>query len=145
VRIRLLTSLAALLAVLGVSSAWSEDFALIRNAANPVTSLTKAEVKDIAVGRKKTWPRGAVAVMVLPRPGTPELRWFATSVVGIPESVLMARIKELVFRGEMRKPIIVSSPQEMLAAVHSEPGGLGIVTGQVAEKLPEDVARLTVR
>jgi hypothetical protein len=145
VRVRLLTSLAAILVVVGVSRAWSEDFALIRNAANPIAALTRGEVKDIAVGRKKTWPRGPVAVMVLPRPGTPELHWFATSVVGIPESVLMARIKELVFRGEMRRPIIVSSPQEMLAAVHAEPGGLGVVTGHDAEKLPAGVARLTVR
>jgi hypothetical protein len=140
-----LTAAAVLLgASLLMRAAWSDDFALVRNAANPITALSRSEIKELAIGKRKTWPRGPVAVLVLPRVGTPELHWLA-GVVGMPESVLMARIKELVFRGEMRKPIIVGSPQEALAAVHAEQGGLGVVPGDVAKKLPEGVAVLTIR
>jgi hypothetical protein len=142
VRVRLLIALAALL--LGAPRASADDFTLIRNTKNPIAELSRADLKGLAVGKKKTWPSGPVAVLVLPRPGTPELRWFAATV-GVPESVLMSRIKELVFRGEIRKPIIVGSPEEMLAAMRTETGCLGVVTAAAAKNLPEGVGPVFLR
>jgi hypothetical protein len=142
VRIRILIALAAL--VLGAPAASADDFTLIRNTKNPIAGLSRADLKALAVGKKKTWPAGPVAVLVLPRPGTPELRWFA-AMVGVDESVLMARIKELVFRGEIRKPIIVASPEEMLTAMRSETGCLGVVTAATGKNLPEGVGPVFLR
>jgi hypothetical protein len=142
VRVRLLIALAAVL--LGAPAVSAEDFTLIRNTKNPVAALSRGDLKALAAGKKKTWPNGPIAVLVLPRPGTAELRWFA-AMVGVPESVLMARIKELVFRGEIRKPIIVGSSEEMLTAVRTETGCLGIVTAAAAKNLPEGVGPVILR
>jgi hypothetical protein len=148
---RLLSSLtaataAALLALtVFTAPAWSEDFVLVRNAKNRIDSLTRTEVRELAMGRKKAWPHGPVAVMVLTREGTPELAWFASAMTGLTESSLLARIREQVFKGEMRKPITAASEQDILAAVASDTGAIGIVRAEVARKLPPTVAPLSLR
>jgi hypothetical protein len=145
VRIRVLafTVLAALSAV-GSSAAPPEGFALVHNTRSGTTSLTRAQIKEIATGRRRTWPRGPVVVLVLPRAGTPELAWFARAMVGMAEDALLARIREQVFKGEMRKPLTASTEQDVLTAVASDPGALGVVRADSARKLPDGVGHLTV-
>jgi hypothetical protein len=126
------------------SPARSESFSLIRNARNAHT-LSRAQVRELALGRKKTWPHGAVAVLVLPRAGTPEMGWFASSIVGLTESALLSRIKEQVFRGEMRKPITVATEQELLTAVAADDGTIGVVRTEATKNLPAGVAVLTLQ
>jgi hypothetical protein len=145
VRLRVL-GLVAAIGTLAWSSpgAGADDYALIRNAHNPIEALTPTQVKDMAVGKKKTWPHGAVVVLVLTRPGTPELHWFA-SLVGRTEKALMETIKVQVFRGEMRKPITADTEEAILAAVQAEAGAIAVVRGELARKLPAGVAPLAVR
>jgi len=139
-----------LIALLGLdiaptTPATAEDaFVLIRNARNPVTNLTRAEIKDMAVGKKKIWPRGTVVQMVLGPVGSPELGWFSTVVVGAPEATFMAKVRQEVFKGEMRRPIIATE-KDCLDAVAADPGGLGVIRAAAAAKLPPDVAVVSVR
>jgi hypothetical protein len=125
--------------------ALSEGFALIRSGKNANIALSRSQVRDMALGRKKAWPQGPVAVLVLTRPGTPELRWFATTIVGLTDTTMLARIKEQVFRGEMRKPITATTEQEMLTAVAAEEGAIGVVRTEATKNLPEGVALLPVQ
>jgi hypothetical protein len=147
VRLRVLAAAAALAVTVAVlpTPARPEGFALIRNARNTRSTLTRGQLKEIALGKRKTWPHGPVAVLVLPRPGTPELAWFASSAIGVPEDVLLARIREQVFKGEMRKPISAATDQDALAAVASEVGTIGVVRDELAKKLPDGVALLTLQ
>jgi hypothetical protein len=117
---------------------------MIRNSRNGNTSLKRAQIKEMATGKRRTWPRGPVVVLVLPRAGTPELSWFARSVVGMPEDALLARIREQVFKGEMRKPLTAGSDQDVLTAVAADPGALGVVHEATTRKLPDGVAILSV-
>jgi hypothetical protein len=145
VRIRVLaaTALAGLIA-LGSGAARPDGYAMIRNGRSGAGSLTRAQIKDMATGRRRTWPRGPVVVLVLPRAGTPELAWFARSVIGMPENALLARIREQVFKGEMRRPITAATEQDVLTAVAADPGALGVVHQETTGKLPDGVAPLTV-
>jgi ABC-type phosphate transport system substrate-binding protein len=127
------------------ADARSEQFILVRNAKNGTASVTRTQVKELATGKKKAWPHGPPAVLVLTRPGTPELTWFATSAVGLPASTLMAKIREQVFKGEMRKPITASSEQDVFAAVANDEGALGVVHAEAAKNLPPGVALLTLQ
>jgi ABC-type phosphate transport system substrate-binding protein len=125
----------------------AEEFVLIRNAKNPVTNLTRAEVKDMAVGKKKVWPQGQsiVVQMVWGPAGSPELGWFATAVVGAPEATLMAKVRQEVFKGEMRRPIVAPAEKDCLEAVAADPGALGVVRASTAKHLPPDLAVVSVR
>jgi ABC-type phosphate transport system substrate-binding protein len=128
-----------------VPSAWSDDFVLIRNARNPTASLSGAQIRDLAIGKKKAWPHGPVVLLVLNRADTPDLEWFASSIVHMSGHALLARIREQVFKGEMRKPITTASEQDVLTAVASEEGAIGVVRAGLAKNLPTSVAVLAVR
>lgn len=126
----------------GSSFAFADGFVLIRNARNSTTSVSRAEIKDMAVGKKKVWGSGAAVQVVLGPTGSGPLGWFA-SLLGVPESTLMSKIRQEVFKGEMKKPIIAASEQECLAAVGANLGAFGIVSAATAQSLPPDVAILS--
>jgi len=56
--VAMLFAVAALAA--SAPAAWSDDFVLIRNAKNPTSSITPAQAKEMAIGKRKVWPHGAV-------------------------------------------------------------------------------------
>jgi len=141
VRLRLL----ALAAALGL--AWAvrvqaapaqPEFVLIGNGHNPTTGLTRKQAKDFLLGKKKTWTGGKVIVLVLGPPGSPELRWLA-GIAGLTDSILMTRIRQQVYEGEMRKPIIAHGEKETTTAVQAEPGALAVLPAAAAASLPEGV------
>ena len=125
-------------------SARADDFVVIRNAKNTTTALSAADAKSMAIGKKKTWPGGAVVLMVLPAVDSPALGWFASTICGVSGSSLMAKIKQEVFKGELRKPVIAASPKEVIDAVAADDGAMGIVAAGDAKALPASVATLTV-
>jgi ABC-type phosphate transport system substrate-binding protein len=135
----------ALGAAPGMAPAWSGDFVLVRNAKNPTTAVSASEAKDMAIGKKKQWPRGAVVTMVLTPSGSPELSWFASAVCGVSESALLSKIKQEVFKGELRKPVIAASDAEVVAAVAADEGALGVVAGEFAKSLPSTVAVVSLK
>jgi hypothetical protein len=118
---------------------------LLRNAKNTTASISVADAKGMAIGKKKTWPGGAVVIMVLPPVGSPELGWFASTISGVSDSALMAKIKQEVFKGELRKPVIAASAKEVIDAVAADDGALGIVAASVAQALPPSVATVAVK
>ena len=143
-KVVLAMAVAAALAAGGAVAA--DDFVLIRNVKNPVTKLTRTEIKDMAVGKKKVWPQGQQVVqMVLGPSGSPELGWFSTVVVGAPEATFMAKVRQEVFKGEMRRPIVAPAENDCLEAVGADPGALGVVRASAAGHLPPSVALVALR
>ena len=135
----------SLLALSMVPAAGAADaFVLIRNAKNPTTAVSKAELKEMVVGQKKVWGKGAAVQVVLAPPGSAALGWLASSQLGVEEGTLMSKIKQEVFKGEMKKPITAASDKDCLAAVAGDPGGVGVVSAEAAKSLPADVAILSV-
>ncbi len=64
-------------------SAFADDFALVRNAANPTAQLGESDVKDIYTGKRKEWSNGTPIQLVLTGEGSPELAWLASSFFGV--------------------------------------------------------------
>jgi hypothetical protein len=126
-------------------AAYADDFVLVRNARNPITTLSRSQIKDMAVGKKKVWPHGVLVQMVLSPPGSPELEWFATSVIGAPEATFVARVRQEVFKGEMRKPVAAALEKERLDAVAADPGALAVVSAAAARRLPPEIAVVTIK
>jgi hypothetical protein len=143
----LLLALAAVAAGLGhgAVSAAGEEFVLIRNGKNPVTRLSPGDVKDMAVGKKRVWPDGPVVQMVLGPAGSPELHWLSATLLGAPEATYLARVRQEVFKGEMRRPIVATVERECVDAVATYPGALGVVRAATARRLPPSVSVVSVR
>jgi hypothetical protein len=132
-----LTLQLALLALTRPASA--DDFVIIRNAKNPSPSLTKSELKKLFTGQTKQWG-SAVAQTVLGEPDTPELAWLAGQVFGVTPKDLLTRIKQEIFRGEMKRPVMVRSSEECVAAVLRSEGAVGVITAAASKGLPAGVA-----
>jgi len=126
-------------------AAWSDDFVLIRNAKNPTSSITPAQAKEMAIGKRKVWPHGAIVGLVLTQVGSPELDWFASRVCGVTDRALMAKIKQEVFKGELRKPVIVASSIDVVAAVAADEGAIGIVKSDALGTGASGVAILSLK
>jgi hypothetical protein len=135
----------ALVVLSSARPAWSDEFVLIRNARNPSSSVTPAQAREMAIGKRKVWPQGAVVNLVLTQMGSPELVWFAASVCGVKEVALMSKIKQEVFKGELRKPVIAASDRDVVNAVAADEGAFGVVTAEVGRSLPATVAVLALR
>jgi hypothetical protein len=151
-RARRRAAIVAGLVVLAVAAvAWppriarAVEFVLIHNVKTGQTSVSKSELKDMAIGRRKTWSSGAPVQMVLQAVGTPELKWFAIFAAGISDDTLANKMKQEVFKGELRRPIAVSSDKGCVNAVANDPGGVGVVSAETAKSLPDGVAVLAVQ
>jgi hypothetical protein len=107
--------------------------------------VSKTELKDMAIGRKKAWPSGAPVQLVLEAVGTPEMKWFALYAAAISDDTLAAKMKQEVFKGELRRPIVVSSDKSCVNAVANDPGAVGVVSAETAKSLPDGVTVLAVQ
>jgi hypothetical protein len=121
------------------------EFVLIHNVKTGTASVTKTELKDMAIGRRKAWPSGAPVQLVLQPVGSAELKWFAIFAAGISDDTLANKMKQEVFKGELRRPITVTSDKGCVNAVANDPGGVGVVSAETAKSLPEGVTVLAVQ
>ena len=128
------------LAALALAPAASaDDFVIVRNDKNPARSLTKSELKKLFTGQTKQWG-SAVAQTVLGEPETPELAWLAGQVFGVSPKDLLTRIKQEIFRGEMKRPVMARTSEDCVAAVLKSEGAIGVITASAAKGLPAGVA-----
>jgi len=82
--------------------------------------------------------------VVLGGQGSPDLGWLSTNVFDVGEVTLLTKIKQEVFKGEMKKPIACSGDEECLAKVKANEGGIAIVTSVAASALPAGVVILNL-
>ncbi|HVV50947.1 MAG TPA: hypothetical protein VHO06_14870 [Polyangia bacterium] len=122
-------------------SGLAADFVFLRSAKNATAQVSRAEVKAFYTAKAKTWKSGLDVTILLNAPGSPEFKWLA-EVIGAPEEVVLAKIKQEVFRGEMRKPETVATPAECVEALKRIDGGICLVDAASAKSLPAGVAVL---
>ena len=131
--------LGSLAVLFGSMAAARADFVLLKNAKNNTPEVGRDELKAIYTGRQKTWKNGMEIELILNATGSPELKWLAEKVIGANEEVLVSKIKQEVFKGEMKKPEMANSADECIAAVKKAGGGLCVVDAAAAKSLPTEV------
>ena len=124
------------------SPALAGDFVFVRSAQNDVSEASKEDLKEMFTGKKTTWKNGQKVELGLAATGSPELKWLAQELLGTGEEILMAKIKQEVFKGDMKKPTPIGSAQECLALVKKSPGGICVVDADSAKALPDGTAVL---
>jgi hypothetical protein len=138
-----LLTCAALLAP-SVAGASPNQFVLIKNARNKSAAITKADAKDLFTGKRKLWSTGEV-VQVVVRAGEGDgIQWLAEDVFGVSPRNLLTKIRQEVFKGEMAKPIIAASDDEIIKQVVSIGGAIGVIPAPVAAKLPAEAVVLPI-
>ena len=124
------------------SSARAGDFVFIKSAQNDTAQASKDDLKDIFTGKKGAWKNGQKVEIGIAPNGSAELKWVAQELIGASEDILLAKIKQEVFKGDMKKPTAVASAAECFALVKKSAGGICVVDDASAKSLPDGVAIL---
>ena len=137
----------ALLALLALASAptpsaAADESLLICNAKNSSFKVTAAQLRELVIGHAKQWPSGKVFQLVLVDEGSAPLEWFAQTYLAVPARVLLGKIRQEFFKGELRKPISVADDEEAIAKVNANEGAFAVV--KAGSALPRGVIAVKV-
>lgn len=124
------------------SRAGEGAFVVVCHASNPIGSLSPQDLKKALTGGTKQWSNGAVVQVGMAASDTPDLRFLA-GAAGMAGSELLSRVQQQVFKGEMRKPVILRSPAECLGLARANPGAICVAPSGAA--LPADVKVVAIR
>jgi len=131
-------------ALFASSGAEADGFVFVGNARNQVPTISRAEVRKLFTGQVKQWRSGRVFQAVIGEPDSPELAWLASSLFGISARDLLTRIKQEIFRGEMKRPIVVGSSEECIEVVGKNEGAICVAAESTTRALPEGVIVITL-
>jgi len=103
-------------------------YRIVVNAANPVTSLARAEAARMFLKKATSWPGGRpVAVIDLERASTVR-QAFSRDVHQRDADAIAAHWQTAVFSGRDVPPPIAKSDADVIAFVRANPGALGYVS-----------------
>jgi ABC-type phosphate transport system substrate-binding protein len=123
---RILIVLAALLALAGAREASAQGYVVVVNAANPASSLSKAEVSNIFL--KKS---ARLTAVDLPKT-SPVRDAFSRVVHGRPAAAVASYWQQQIFAGKDVPPAEKASDAEVLSWVRANANGIGYVAAGTA-------------
>lgn len=107
------------------------DMAVIVNPANPVDTITTAELRKIFSGEKQSWNGGLRISVFVRAPEARERDVLLTQVLRMTESEYKAFWVKKVYSGEVqREPLALPSNGMQLEAVRAEKGGIALISLQ---------------
>jgi ABC-type phosphate transport system substrate-binding protein len=116
-----------LLTALGVRSVRAQDYKVIVNEANPVSTMTTAEVAQLFLKKRTTWPSGGQAMPVDQTSGRARAA-FSQEVLGRDISAMRLYWQQQVFSGRATAPDEKPSDAAVMAVVRDNPGAIGYVS-----------------
>ena len=116
-------------------------FAVIVHHDNPVSAMSRSELKRVFTGGTKQWDSGAVVQIGVIPSDAPETQHLASLLDTTPRE-LLARIQEQVFKGELRRPAILRTSTDCVAFARSVPGAVCVTSETV---LPPEVHVVVVQ
>jgi ABC-type phosphate transport system substrate-binding protein len=117
------------LVVAAVSTvAQAKDIALVSNKSNGVTEISLAELVKICKGQTNHWPKGKPITLFSLNPASSEMKMVLEKIYGMSSddvSTLIATANH----GRANHPaiIVVGSDKDLVEAVESTPGAVGLV------------------
>jgi ABC-type phosphate transport system substrate-binding protein len=102
-------------------------FVLVVNKGNDATQLSRSELKKLVTGGTKQWKSGAAVQVGIIATEAPETAHLATLIDLAPKE-LLSRIQEQVFKGEMRRPVVLRSSAECVAFARGNPGAICVAS-----------------
>jgi len=112
--------------------------------ANGQNSVSASDLKQMFLGKKKSWANGDKVVLVILKDGAAHDS-FMSNRVGKSPSQFLSFWKKLVFTGKGVMPKQASSEAELLQIVASTKGAIGYVSEGASGSLPGGVSKVTVK
>jgi hypothetical protein len=118
-----------------------DGFVILVNRSNPITSISRSDIKRTLNGGIKQWESGAVVQLGIIPNEAGETQYLA-SLVSLTPRELISRIQEQVFKGELRRPVILHRTGDCVAFARSSPGALCVATE--SEPVPPETHVLAI-
>ncbi|MCK5352906.1 substrate-binding domain-containing protein [bacterium] len=134
-------TLIALLLILMSGVCFADGYVLIVNKANPDTSISIQEARNIFLGKKGTWSNGLKAV-VYTQSGSPVHTDFTRSVVGKTPQQFSTFWRKALFTGTGIPPADLQGDAQAIKSVAAQPGAIGYISGS---SLNDSVKQLEIR
>jgi len=116
-----------------VVASWStavaaKDLALVSNKSNDVTEVSMPELVKICKGQTSRWPKGRPVTFFSRNPASPEMKLVLEKVYGMSKDEVSTLITS-ANHGRANHPaiIVVDSDRNLVEAVESTPGAVGLV------------------
>ena len=117
-------------------------FVVLVNQSNPVASLGPSQLKRVVTGGIKQWDSGAVVQLGIIPTDCPETRYLA-SLLDMEPRTLLTRIQEQVFKGELRRPVILRSSADCASFASASAGAICIASDH--EHIPASAKAVAIR
>jgi phosphate transport system substrate-binding protein len=112
-------------------SAPGPDVAVIVNPANPVESISSAELRKLFAGEKQSWSGNQPVFVIVRAPQAHEREVLLSRVLHMTESEYKQYWVKKVYSGEaQREPLAIMSNGMQLEAVRVEKGGIALISLQ---------------
>ncbi len=118
-----LVPLVVLLTLLPPLAAAADVIAVVVNQAADVEALSRTDVINIFMGRFRQFPSGATALPI-DMPVSPVRAQFYRALVNKEPAEINAYWARLVFAGRTSAPIQTNTADDVLKALHANPGGI---------------------
>lgn len=120
--------------VLFVSPATAAELAVIVHPSNSLSKISKSEVSDIFLGRADEFANGKAAEPLDQINSSPTRRQFIKAVLGMDEGALKSHWSKLMFSGKGQPPEMLSSDEEIRAAIAANPHGIGYINRSLVDE-----------
>ena len=120
--------LAAILLFALSSTANGPTLVVIVNKANPISEITKSQLKKLILGKQSKWPGGAEVSVLLGPAGEPDRKTALQRYCGMTEADFAEWFLHAIFKGEsLAAPKSMPSVQSIVTVVQIVPGAIGFV------------------
>jgi hypothetical protein len=111
-----------------ITAAQAKDIALVSNKSNGVTDVSMSELVKICKGQTNRWPKGKPVTLFSLNPASNEMRMVLEKIYGMSSDEVSALITT-ANHGRANHPaiIVVNSDKDLVEAVESTPGAVGLV------------------
>ena len=116
-------------------------FVILCNASNPLVVMSSMDLKKALSGSTKMWSNGAVVQVGIMPLDSRELAALS-SAVGMTPPELLGRMQQQVFKGEMRRPVLLRSGAECVGLARSNAGAICVAARSA--RLPPEVKVVSV-
>jgi ABC-type phosphate transport system substrate-binding protein len=127
---RLLAALATVFVAMPVTG-WAQPsaaIAIVVHQSNPVTSLTQAELRQILLLERQSWPTNKKITVVMRDSGQSERAALLRTICRMSEHDFDRHVLQVTFQGSaLSPPRTISTADGMLRFVFNVPGALGYV------------------
>lgn len=110
------------------------EMVVIAHPDNPLLGISKEEVKDIYLGRTRSFPNGEHVEPVDHSAGTSQRDVFNRVVLEMSESKRKSHWSRLMFTGKARPPKVINGTDAMKQWIATHPDALGYIDSKEVDK-----------